>query len=375
MSRFTHLFAGGSLNRLSVLRSNPGFIASSTQSPHTRYLALRNLDPLLTAAARGQSIAWLSYADVKDALSAGAFHVFLGVDESDAGTDEFTSERKGGVVVIKGRSYWAIDLTKGAVYDSVLDKTDKEFESKNYSFAPMRGALSSLPWEEESAILAQGRSVIDWNVRNQFCPACGKKTESGEAGYKRFCPRPAPGEATDGAEADKTARCLSLTGVNNFQYPRTDPVVIIAVTHPTDPNKILLGRQARFPPEMFTCVAGFMEPGETIEEACRREVHEETGIKVGQVAYHSSQPWPFPNSVMIGCIGQGVSTEVNLIDEELEDARWFTREQARAAIAVHHDQNAKNDAPDAIKVPPPYAIAHQLVKAWLEGFGPVPSKM
>ncbi|KAJ3158164.1 NADH pyrophosphatase [Geranomyces michiganensis] len=382
-TRFTHLFAGSSLNRLSVLRSNPAYIAHALRSPRTRFLALRDLEPLVTSSS---SVAWLSADIVQQALAAGALHVFLGVDEADEATEGedgagFSWTRKGGAVaVVKGRSYWAIDLSPGACDDAVLKTLDKAFESANCKFVSLRGAMPSLTWGEEAAYIAHARSIIDWNVRNQFCPACGKHTDSTEAGYKRACPRPAEGASVDA----KTKQCLSLSGgVNNFQYPRTDPVVIIAVTHPTDPNKILLGRQARFPAGTYTCVAGFMEAGETIEEAARREVFEETGVKVGPVAYHSSQPWPFPNSVMIGCIGQAVTTEIDLVDEELEDAKWFTREQAAAAVAAHGRAEAAGGASTAgaggfgvwpegggIRIPPPYAIAHQLIKAWLGGFGP-----
>ncbi|KAI8816136.1 NUDIX hydrolase domain-like protein [Fimicolochytrium jonesii] len=408
-TRFTHLFAGSNLNRLSVLRSNPAFLTNSLQSPSTRFIALRNLDALLTAlttptgtstatttttaptagipplSPHKQHIAYLTYTDVKPALDAGAFHVFLGVDEGDTeGTGEYTSERKGGVVVVKGRSYWAVDLTKsGDLDDGVLAGLDGAFTTKNYAFTPLRSALGSLPWDIESALIAQARSVVDWNVRNQYCPACGKLTESGEAGYKRFCPRPNLDEVGEG-EKEATKRCLSLTGVNNFQYPRTDPVVIIAVTHPTHPHKLLLGRQTRFPASTYTCIAGFMEPGESIEEACAREVAEETGIQLNMdsITYHSSQPWPFPNSVMIGCLAQARSVDVSLVDEELEDARWFDREQVVRALARHYgggplpgEAQGQGEAEMEIKIPPPYAIAHQLIKAWVEGFKLQPAKM
>ncbi|KAJ3178348.1 NADH pyrophosphatase [Geranomyces variabilis] len=380
-TRFTHLFAGSSLNRLSVLRGNSAYIAHALRSPRTRFIALRQLEPLLTDG----HVAWLSADTVQQALAAGAPHVFLGVDEADEAADGedgavFSWTRKGGAVAtVKGRSYWAIDLSPGACDDAVLKQLDDVFQSSDYKFVGLRGAMASLSWGEEAAYIAHARSIIDWNVRNQFCPACGQQTDSTDAGYKRACPRPAEGTVTD----PKTKKCLSLSpGVNNFQYPRTDPVVIIAVTHPTDPNKILLGRQARFPAGTYTCVAGFMEAGETIEEAARREVFEETGVKVGAVAYHSSQPWPFPNSVMIGCVGKAVTTDIDLVDEELEDAKWFTREQAAAAVAAHERAAASASAgagangfavwPEGggIRVPPPYAIAHQLIKAWLGGFGP-----
>ncbi|KAM9253475.1 NAD-capped RNA hydrolase NUDT12 isoform 2-T3 [Dugong dugon] len=135
-----------------------------------------------------------------------------------------------------------------------------------------------------------------------------------------------------------------------------DPVVIMQVIHP-DGTKCLLGRQKRFPPDMFTCLAGFIEPGETIEDAVRREVEEESGVKVGHVRYVSCQPWPMPSSLMIGCLAVAVSTEIKVDKNEIEDARWFTREQVIDVLTKGKQQ--------AFFVPPSRAIAHQLIKHWI----------
>jgi len=143
------------------------------------------------------------------------------------------------------------------------------------------------------------------------------------------------------------------TGCEAQLFPRTDPVAImLAVT----PDKCLLGRSPHFPPGMYSCLAGFIEPGETIEDAVRRETFEESGIRIGRVAYHASQPWPFPHSLMIGCFGEALTHDVDPDREELEDCRWFFRDEVAAIIAGTH--------PDGILMPPPGAIASHLVRAW-----------
>ena len=139
-------------------------------------------------------------------------------------------------------------------------------------------------------------------------------------------------------------------------FPRTDPVVIMLVT---EGDRCLLGRQARFGKGMYSALAGFLEPGETIEEAVRREVREEAGIQVGAVQYVASQPWPFPSSLMIGCMGTALSTHIILDRLELEDARWFTRSEAETMLAGTH--------PDGLGAPQPIAIAHHLLRYWVEG--------
>jgi NAD+ diphosphatase len=136
-------------------------------------------------------------------------------------------------------------------------------------------------------------------------------------------------------------------------FPRTDPVVIMLAI---DGERCLLGRQARFAPAMYSCLAGFVEPGETIEDAVRRETAEEAGIAVGRVRYHASQPWPFPSSLMIGCHAEAISRDIVRDEAELEACRWFGRAEVQAMLAGLH--------PDGLKCPPDIAIAHHLIKAW-----------
>ncbi len=166
--------------------------------------------------------------------------------------------------------------------------------------------------QERLSILAQARSILHWHERHSFCANCGAKSLMADAGYKRVC----------------------LT-CKTEHFPRTDPVVIMAVRHG---DQILLGRQASWPPNMYSALAGFMEPGETIEQAVAREVLEEAGIKVGAVSYVTTQPWPFPSSLMIGMIAEATTTEMKLDPAELEDARWFSRADIEMMLAGTHPE-------------------------------------
>lgn len=193
-------------------------------------------------------------------------------------------------------------------------------------------ALNSLP-ADQAAIYGTARSVIDWHHRHGHCGRCGGTTTLFRAGWGRKC---------------------SLCETEHF--PRVDPVVIMLAEYD---GKVLVGRQPRFPPRNYSALAGFLEPGESIEEAVARELFEEAGIRVTNVRYVASQPWPFPTaSLMIACIGEADSDALTIDTTELEDAMWVTREEVKAALS---------GAPDArFNAPPKFAIAHTLLKAWLE---------
>jgi NAD+ diphosphatase len=181
------------------------------------------------------------------------------------------------------------------------------------------------------SIIAQARSMLHWHERHGFCANCGNKTQMADAGYRRHC------------------------AVCNFDhFPRTDPVAIMAVRHE---GNILLGRQKAWASGMFSALAGFMEPGETIEQAVAREVMEETGIQVGKISYVTSQPWPFPANLMIGCVAEATSTEIIVDEKELEQARWFSHDEINLMLKREHPENlyASN----------PYAIAHAVIEAAL----------
>jgi NAD+ diphosphatase len=172
------------------------------------------------------------------------------------------------------------------------------------------------------SIIAQARSVLHWHNTHQFCAKCGKPSVMQDAGYRRHC-----------------AACAT------DHFPRTDPVVIMAVCHG---KKTLLGRQKSWPENMYSTLAGFMEPGETIEDAARREVKEEVGVTVGKIDYVASQPWPFPASLMIGMIGEAVDTDLTIDESEIETARWFEADELKMMLDRTHPQGLHASRPDAI---------------------------
>jgi len=181
--------------------------------------------------------------------------------------------------------------------------------------------------------LAEAKALLNWHLRHRFCSNCGAATEVVQGGWRRDCPA-----------------CKAQ------HFPRTDPVVIMLAI---DGDRCVLGRSGRFAPTMWSCLAGFIEPGESIEDAVRREIREEVGLECGQVDYFASQPWPFPTSLMVGAHTQA-RTRDNVVDrEELEDARWFDREEVAAMLLKRH--------PQGLTTPPPVAIAHHIIRAWLEG--------
>ena len=181
--------------------------------------------------------------------------------------------------------------------------------------------------------LAQGAALLAWHRNHRFCGRCGAETQMRIGGYKRSCPS-----------------CAAE------HFPRTDPVAIMLTVRG---DRCLLGRSPHFAPGMYSCLAGFIEPGETIENAVRRETFEEAHIRLGRVAYHASQPWPFPYSLMIGCFGEALDEDIVFDGGELEDCRWFTRADVLAMIAGNH--------PEGIVIPPPGAIASHLIRTWAEG--------
>jgi NAD+ diphosphatase len=193
-------------------------------------------------------------------------------------------------------------------------------------------ALSMLP-AEDAAIYGTARGLLDWHNSHKFCGTCGGTTKLFRAGWGRQC-----------------------TVCNKEHFPRTDPVVIMIAEYE---GKGLLGRQAAWPKGNYSALAGFLEPGESIEEAVRREIHEESGIECGAVRYVTSQPWPFGGSqLMIACVAEARGDAITLDTNELEDAMWVTKAEARAALA---------DAPDKrFGAPPPFAIANTLLRRWVE---------
>jgi NAD+ diphosphatase len=192
-------------------------------------------------------------------------------------------------------------------------------------------AVQGLVGTDHLPPLAEAKAMLHWHARHRFCTNCGATTQVVQGGWRRDCPM-----------------CKTQ------HFPRTDPVVIMLAI---DGDRCVLGRSGRFASTMWSCLAGFVEPGEAIEDAVRREIREEVGIVCGRVDYFASQPWPFPTSLMIGCHAQALSRDI-VVDEELEDARWFDRGEAVAMLQRKH--------PDGLTMPPPVAIAHHIIRAWVE---------
>lgn len=209
---------------------------------------------------------------------------------------------------------------------------DETAPELNGEFKEMRAAAHILPGRD-TAIAGQAKALIDWHARHGFCPNCGHATELMDGGYRRLCPS-----------------CAAE------HFPRTDPVVIML---PTFGEQCLVGRNVRFVNGLFSAFAGFVEPGETLEEAVIRELREETGLAVGAVRYYRSQPWPFPSALMLGCHAEVTSQDVVIDGAEIIEARWITRAQARLWL--------QDEVMDEMRVPAPIAIAHHLLKDWAEG--------
>jgi NAD+ diphosphatase len=205
---------------------------------------------------------------------------------------------------------------------------DRGFELLDLRSIAVQGVVRP----EELGILAEAKALLHWHGRHRFCANCGARTTLSCAGFRRDC-----------------ASC------DTQHFPRTDPVAIMLVARG---DRCLLGRQSRFAPGMYSCLAGFIEPGETIEDAVRRETLEEAGVRVGSVRYFASQPWPFPASLMIGCIAEALSEELTVDRDELEDARWFARDEVLLMLEGRHQAGLRG--------PVAMAIAHHLMRHWVE---------
>lgn len=296
-----HTFAGNPLDRADALRRDPQWLANALSAPDSRFLAFSRLNVLLHGSDTPRLI-WLSTAQ-KAALNVQGAPIFLGLNESVA--------------------HFAVDVS--AVEDPLVELSEVDAE-----FRDCRMAAMTLP-PEQTGIVAQARSQLDWHLRHQFCSVCGTPTQAERGGHVR--------------------RCGSCSAEH---FPRTDPVAIMLIS---DGDRCLLGQPAgRFAGTgLYTALAGFIDQGESIEEAVRREVMEEAGISVGTVSYHSSQPWPFPSSLMIGCHGTATSTDIVIDPQEMADVAWFSKAEVVQALAGEHPK---------MQVPGSIAIAHHLLRSW-----------
>ncbi|XP_078107635.1 NAD-capped RNA hydrolase NUDT12 isoform X1 [Sander vitreus] len=332
-------FSRETLDRLSAKRADTVWLEDKQSDPDTVYLLFYNLSPMVRSSqeddnAGGETkLCRFRYEAVKDLLQKPAtVLIFLGVEKRKTPSSSSSSQTVDGIQ--EPPAWFAINT------DDAAAELLKRCRERNCSFpkTPNRDLLKLN--EEEAGVVAQARSVLAWHSRYSFCPTCGSSTTLEEGGYKRSC---------------LNLDCRSLKGVHNTCYPRVDPVVIMLVIHP-DGNQCLLGRKKIFPVGMFSCLAGFIEPGEAMEEAVRREVEEESGVKVGPVQYVSCQPWPMPSNLMIGCLAVAISTDIKVDENEIEEARWFPRQQVIDSFRGAHP---------ALTMPPRQTIAHQLIRHWI----------
>lgn len=297
-------YTGSLLGRADRNREDAHWLESHRHHPDTRYLPFwdlgvamcRNPDPELY---------WCSLRDLTDGLAIDDTDVFLGIGDDGV-----------------------------ACFATLIDKaTQRKLEAQNVGFVDARSAAAQLG-DGRAAIVAQARSLLNWHSQNPFCTRCGSRTRPQMAGSQRACTN-------------------SDCGVVIF--PRIDPVVIMLVVS-ADGKHCLLGRNPGYPGRLVSALAGYMEPGESIEEAVRRELLEEAGVSVEAVRYFTSQPWPFPATLMIGCFAMAEDLELDVNLQELESAQWFSKKEVKELFA---DQDQEFSAPRSI------AIAHHLIKHWL----------
>ncbi len=302
-----HVFADNPMDRGDQQRRDENWLKESANDPDSRILVMPELDVPMTDAP-SPSLSWMSPRDVRWFGIEGN-PVFLGLMDDVAHFAVYVPATSGAAALLR--------------------------EDASIRFADARSAAGFLSGHE-TGIVAQARAQLDWHNRHGFCSVCGERTEMGRGGHVRKCPSPG---------------CLAE------HFPRTDPVAIMLVH---DGDKCLLGqsrgRLSRM--RMYSALAGFMDQGESIEEAVAREVREEAGIEVKNVRYHSSQPWPFPSSLMIGCHAEAATTNIRIDAEEMTDVQWFDREEVLLALEGRSRRLA---------VPQPLAIAHHLIKTWAYG--------
>lgn len=314
-------FGGGGLERAAHLRKDRDAMAQAWAAETTQVLLLWRGKPLArrSAADRGlDQLAWLPPQHPVVANRADE-RLFLGLTGD------------GAALFACDLGDWRPDALDEMALASFADASEQQHPDlpAGFVFAELRRIMTHVtPLEAEQA--ATAKALLSWHSSHRFCARCGDPSEMIDSGWQRRCP-----------------------SCNAGHFPRTDPVVIMLITHGED---VLLGRSPGWPAGMYSLLAGFVEPGETLEAAVRREVIEETGVRVGDVGYLSSQPWPFPMSLMFGCEGKALSREITIDPEEIEDAIWVSRQEMMTVFAGEHPQ---------IKPSRKGAIAHFLLQNWL----------
>jgi len=302
------------LDRMGMKRSDSRFIADMLAHPEASFIILVDLKPVIVSNAERTSgtLRWFSLSDIARMELPTAGALFLGVDRASriprfalAFTEHRARVAPGSIEMLRP----AVDLRSLA----------------------MQGVLSP----EELSLAGQARALSAWHDNAHHCGHCGGTNQIKDGGWKRKC---------------------WACGMEHF--PRCDPVVIMLVVDPPN-NRCLLGHEARFAEKMFSTLAGFIEAGEDIAHAVQREVYEEAGLTIGDVYFHSTQPWPFPHSLMIGCIGIAETTEINIDPQEIQEARWFTRDEVELMVEGQH--------PEGLNLPGQQAIARALITAFIDG--------
>lgn len=300
-------FAGNPLDRAGDRRNDPDWLAEQAANPDAVAMVLWGGRPLIEDHADGPRLRWLALDHARAIVPDR--ELFLGLWKD---APVFAVEIEG-----------AVDPAEGPLHGLG-------------AFHEMREAAAMLPGAD-AAMAGSARSLFEWRGRHGHCAACGTLSEDASGGWKRICP---------------------ACGVEHF--PRVDPVTIMLPVYKGGAEpRCLLGRQAAWPEGRMSALAGFLEPGESIEEACAREIAEEAGLTVTAVRYHSSQPWPFPAQLMIGLIAEVDGEDARPDQTELEAVAWLTRDEARACLDGTHP---------TIKAPPKIAIARTLIQAWVDGF-------
>jgi len=303
-------FSGNPLDRDDRLRIQPDILSRAQAGRMMVFLG----DRVITDAT-GQPL-WFQWSDLP--ATDGCEHIFLGQDK----TQDTPSAELCFALRVRADHPAYMAYLEGLAHQEIKARD-------------LRGlAMKMGPDAQFLGMMAQAKSLLDWHENHRYCARCGARTQMVKGGYQRDC-------SACGAE----------------HYPRTDPVVITLVIHGTGADaKALVGRGPKMPPGFFSALAGFVEPGETLEEAVHREIHEEAGLSVRDINYVASQPWPWPSSLMIGCIAHSDSMDAEPDMDEIDDLRWLSRAEINAAMA--------GQTPD-MAVPPAMAIAHQLLRYFL----------
>jgi NAD+ diphosphatase len=314
--------------------SHPGFERAGLRRRDTAWIVERVADPgsLFVPVWRNQNlVVEVERSELRAVvLDAASISAILGENAEErlyAGEVVFLG-------VIEERAHFALDLSPAEAPLEMLHSpalAASGIAAAAVRFADLRQIGAHIE-RREGALLALARAMMFWHARHRYCGLCGSPTRSEEAGHMRRCTNP---------------------GCNTMHFPRTDPAVIMLVTHG---DRALMGRSKNFVPGMYSTLAGFVEPGESLEDAVAREVREETGIEVGPVHYHSSQPWTFPANIMLGFHAEALTTEITVDYGELEDARWCERDW----LLSHVDD-------DSFRMPRLDSIARRLIEDWLHG--------